>query len=148
VKKEATVNGILYSANKDLLDVDSIHSYLSKESYWAENIPRSIVERSIKGSYCFGAYDDNKQVAFARVITDEATFAYLADVFVVEAYRRKGISKNLMKFIMDKAAFDGVRSFMLATKDAHSLYEKYGFQALQTPERYMILKYFEKYKKQ
>lgn len=145
MNKEELVDGILYSANKDLLQVDVIYNYLSKESYWAPNIPRKVVEDAIEGSLCFAAYDNKKQIAFARVITDKATFAYLADVFVLEGYRGKGISKVMMKFIMDKAEFIGIRSFMLATKDAHSLYQKFGFEPMQTPERYMILKYFESY---
>lgn len=142
---ELTENNVLYSCNKDLLQVDVIHHYLSKESYWAQNIPVSVVEGSIKGSLCFGAYSDGKQIAYARVITDEATFGYLADVFVLEPYRKKGISKTLMKFIMNHPSLKNLRRFMLATKDAHTLYEKFGFKKLSTPDRFMEIKPFEVY---
>ncbi len=142
---EKIVKDVLYSDNKDLLQLDVIHNYLSKESYWAKGISKELVKRSIEGSFCFGAYRANKQIAFARVITDNASFGYLADVFVLEEYRGKGVSKVLMKFIMDHKALKGLRRFMLATKDAHSLYEKFGFKALATPERFMEIKPFENY---
>lgn len=142
---EITINSIVYSSNKELLQLDVIHQYLSKESYWAQNIPIETVKNAIKGSLCFAAYKDGKQIAFARVITDEATFGYLADVFVLESHRGKGISKELMKFIMSYPTLKKLRRFMLATKDAHSLYEKYGFKKLSTPDRFMEIKPFESY---
>lgn len=142
---ESTIDGILYSADKNLLQINVIHDYLSKESYWSKGIPLQIVENAIKGSVCFAAYDGGKQIAYARVITDGATFGYLADVFVLEPYRKKGISKNLMQFIMACPELKGLRRFMLATKDAHSLYEKFGFKNLSTPDRFMELKPFETY---
>lgn len=144
---ESIIDGVLYSDNKALLDAQSIHHYLSEESYWAKGIPKEIVLKAIDGSVCFGAYDNGRQIAFARVITDGATFGYLADVYVLEAYRKKGISKNLMKHIMSYPAFCGLRRFMLATKDAHSLYEKFGFKKLSAPERFMEIKPFENYNK-
>lgn len=138
---------ILYSADKSLLNHQVIHEYLSKESYWAQNIPLEIIQSAINGSECFGAYINNEQIAFARVITDKATFAYLADVFVLEKFRGKGVSKNLMKLIMSYPDFKGLRRFMLATKDAHTLYEQFGFKSLSTPDRFMELKPFENYGK-
>lgn len=145
MSQEKVIDGILYSSDKNKLQMNVIHDYLSKESYWSQGIPLSVVEAAAKGSLCFGAYVDGKQIAYARVITDQATFAYLADVFVLESYRKKGISKYLMQFIMDSPELKGLRRFMLATKDAHSLYEKFGFKKLSTPERFMELKPFENY---
>ena len=142
---EATIDGVLYSNNKKLLQKDLIYNYLSKESYWAKGIPLQIVTEAIDCSVCFGAFKGNKQIAFARLITDNATFGYLADVFVLEEYRGKGISKNLMKVIMDYPPCKKFRRFMLATKDAHALYEKFGFKKMISPERIMEIKPFEDY---
>lgn len=142
---EITINNILYSDNKQLLQLNIVHDYLCNESYWSKGVPFDIVKRAAEGSFCFAAYDNGKQIAYARVITDGATFGYLADVFVLEPYRSKGISKHLMKFIMEYPAFKGFRRFMLATKDAHSLYEKFGFTNMKTPERFMEIKPFEEY---
>lgn len=142
---EVTVDNILYSTNKQLLQLHVIHHYLSKESYWAQNIPLETVKASIKGSLCFGAYSNGQQIAYARVITDEATFGYLADVFVLVEFRKKGIAKELIKFVMSHPSLTRLRRFMLATKDAHTLYGKFGFKKLSTPERFMELKPFEKY---
>lgn len=142
---EIIIDTILYSDSKELLQLDVIHNYLSKESYWSKGIPLDVVKRAMEGSVCFAAYDKGQQIAYARVITDGATFGYLADVFVVEAYRGKGISKHLMKFIMDYPSFKGLRRFMLATKDAHSLYKKFGFKPMATPDRFMEIKPFEDY---
>ncbi|HRD40898.1 MAG TPA: GNAT family N-acetyltransferase [Bacteroidia bacterium] len=145
MSKDKTIDGILYSSDKKLLQLNVIHAYLSQESYWSQGIPEEIVRKSIEGSLCFAAYHDNKQIAFARVVTDKATFAYLADVFVIEAYRKKGVSKNLMQFIMECEEIKGIRKFMLATRDAHSLYEKYGFKSLAVPKNVMEIKFFEDY---
>lgn len=145
MSKDKTIDGILYSSDKKLLQLNVIHAYLSQESYWSQGIPEEIVRKSIEGSLCFAAYHENKQIAFARVVTDKATFAYLADVFVIEAYRKKGVSKNLMQFIMECEEIKGIRKFMLATRDAHSLYEKYGFKSLAVPKNVMEIKFFEDY---
>lgn len=142
---EMTIDNMLYSDNKQLLQLNIIHDYLCNESYWSKGVPFEIVKRASEGSFCFAVYDNGKLIAYARVITDGATFGYLADVFVLEPYRGKGISKNLMKFIMEYPAFKGFRRFMLATKDAHSLYKKFGFTEMKTPERFMEIKPFEKY---
>lgn len=127
----------LISTDPAKLDVEVIHDFLSRSSYWAQNIPRETVVRSLKHSLCFGVYEDARQIGFARVITDRATFAYLADVFIVDDYRGKGLSKWLIRCIMAHPDLQGLRRFNLATHDAHSLYAQYGFKELQHPERHM-----------
>jgi len=128
---------LLISTDKTKLDIPLIHNYLSKESYWAQNIPLQIVECSIENSLCFGVYLDDKQIGFARIISDYATFAYLADVFILPAYRKKGVSKKLMEFIKEHHSLQGLRRWMLATADAHGLYKQFGFTELAHPERMM-----------
>lgn len=118
------------------LDVAVIHAYL-RRSYWAENIPLDVVERAIRGALCFGLYHDREQIGFARVITDRATFAYLADVFVLESWRGRGLSKFLMRCIRTHPDLQGLRRWMLATADAHGLYQQFGFSGLRQPERLM-----------
>ena len=117
-------NEFIISTNKSKLDVDVIHNYLCNESYWAKNIPVETVERSIEGSCCFGLYvkenSISKQIGFARVITDFATFGYLADVFIIETYRGKGLAKWMMEMIMKHPEMQGLRGWLLATKDAHA----------------------------
>ena len=142
---EITVDAVLYSSNKELLQEEVIHDYLSKESYWAGGIPLKIVRESINGSVCFGAYIGGKQIAFARIVTDGATFGYLADVFVLEAYRGNGIAKQLMAFVMQYPLLKKLRRMMLATKDAQGLYKQFGFEQLEYPERLMQIKTFENY---
>jgi GNAT superfamily N-acetyltransferase len=122
----------------DRMDVDVIHRYLSEESYWAKGIPRDVVERSIANSFCFGAFDDRQQIAFARVITDYATFAYLADVFVLPSHRGRGISKQLMQAIITHPRLAGLRRWHLVTRDAQGLYAQFGFEPLDVPERHMM----------
>jgi len=119
------------------MDVDAIHRYLSEESYWAQGIPRDVVERAIENSLCFGAFEDAKQIGFARVITDYATFAYLADVFVLPSHRGRGISKQIMEAVMAHPDLRGLRRWHLVTRDAHALYAQYGFAPLESPERHM-----------
>ncbi|MDO8999559.1 MAG: GNAT family N-acetyltransferase [Bacteroidota bacterium] len=142
---EKNINNYLFSADKTKLQLNVIHSYLSYESYWAKNIPVELVSESISGSICFGVYTNNNQIGYARVITDNATFGYLADVFIIEEHRGKGLSKELMRFIMDFPALKKLRRFMLATKDAHGLYKQFGFNALAKPENIMEIKFFESY---
>ncbi len=120
------------------MDVTRIHDYLSNESYWARGIPRERVERSIENSLCFGAFDDEVQVGFARVVTDYATFAYIADVFVLESHRGHGISKQLMQAISDHPELQTLRRWHLVTRDAHGLYAQFGFAPLDAPERHMM----------
>lgn len=124
------------STDKSKLDLAVIHDFL-KSSYWAENIPWSIVKKSINNSLCFGIYEEKKQVGFARVISDYATFAYLADVFILESYRGQGLGNWLIQSILEHPELQGLRKWLLATKDAHGLYRQYGFQDLKRPDTYM-----------
>jgi GNAT superfamily N-acetyltransferase len=126
------------STDRNRLDVDMIYGFLSK-SYWATNRPRAIVQTSIDNSLCFGAYLDGKQVGFARVITDYAVFGYVADVFVHEPHRGKGIARQLLKAITGHPDIQGLRLVMLATRDAHGLYEQFGFELIPGSERVMTL---------
>ncbi len=142
---EVVKDDLLISTDKTKLDVALIHHYLCMESYWAKNIPIALVEKSIAGSFCFGIYHHDAQVGFARVITDHATFAYLADVFVLESYRGKGLSKWLMETIIGHPDLQGLRRWLLATRDAHGLYAQYGFVPLDKPERIMGMKPFDEY---
>lgn len=109
------------------LNVDVIYQYLSEESYWAKGIPRSVVEKSIANSLCFGIYYKIQQIGFARVISDKATFAYLGDVFILPAHRGKGLSKWLMQTIHAHPDLQNLRRWWLGTKDAHGLYEQFGW---------------------
>jgi GNAT superfamily N-acetyltransferase len=142
---EKQIGEFLFSSDKSKLQPDIIHHYLSVESYWAQSVPYERVLKSIEGSVCFGVYYEGKQIGFARVITDNATFGYMADVFILEEFRGRGLSKQLVQFMMDYPEFRGLRRFMLATRDAHELYKKFGFTPLSTPERFMEIKPFEKY---
>jgi GNAT superfamily N-acetyltransferase len=142
---EKKINNYIISTDREKLDVNYIHFFLSQESYWAKNIPIDIVKISIEGSLCFGVYENNKQVGFARVITDYATFGYLADVFIDKDYRGRGLSKELMAFIMEQDVVKKLRRFMLATLDAHSLYAQFGFEKLEGDKRLMGIKFFEQY---
>jgi GNAT superfamily N-acetyltransferase len=125
------------STDKSELDVPLIHQFLSEQSYWAKGIPRATVDKSIAHSLCFGGYLDGQQIAFARVISDYATFANLVDVFVLPSERGKGYSKALMAAVFDHPELQGLRRFMLATSDAHSLYAQFGFTAPANPQVFM-----------
>jgi GNAT superfamily N-acetyltransferase len=124
------------STDKSLLDLSLIHHFLEK-CYWAENIPYSVLEKSIHNSLCFGVYEGEKQVGFARVITDYATFAYLEDVFVITPYRGRGLGKWLIDTILKHPELQNIRMWLLLTDDAHELYRRYGFQELAHPEIFM-----------
>jgi GNAT superfamily N-acetyltransferase len=124
------------STDDQRLDLDLVYGFLT-QSYWARGIPREVVARSIENSLCFGVYCDAKQVGFARVISDYATYAYIADVFVLESYRGHGLGKWLMECIMRHPGLQGLRRWSLATRDAHGLYAQFGFTPLRAPERYM-----------
>ena len=125
------------STDRALLNVDLIHNYLSNESYWATGRSREVVERSIANSLPFGIYRDRAQVGFARVVTDYATFAVLADVFVLREHRRKGLSIWLMEVIISHPRLQGFRRWILSTDDAHGLYKRFGFVSLLRPDRWM-----------
>ena len=118
------------------LDVDAIHAFLT-QSYWSPGIPRATVARAIANSLCFGVFWRGQQVGFARMITDKTTFAYLCDVYVLEAHRGRGVSKQLMDYVMKHPDLQGLRRMMLATRDAHGLYAQFGFTPLSAPDRIM-----------
>ena len=120
------------STDQARLNIASIHAFLA-QSYWSPNIPLAVVERAISNSLCFGLFHQMDQVGFARVITDKATFAYLADVYVLDEHRSKGLSKWLMEVITGHGDLQGLRRFSLATKDAHGLYRQFGFTPLANP---------------
>lgn len=125
------------STDKNLLQVDAIHKFLSEESYWAKERTREQTTTAIENSLCFGVYAGEQQIGFARVVSDYATFAYLGDVYIAEEFRGRGLSKWLMETIIAYPDLQNLRRWILATKDAHSLYEKFGFHALKFPERWM-----------
>lgn len=127
---EIEKDGYLISTDPARLDITVIHQYLSEESYWAQNIPKDVVQRSIDHSLCFGLYYKEKQVGFARLVTDRATFAYLADVFILPDHRGKGLSKWLMETIHAHPDVQGLRRWLLGTKDAHGLYAQFGWTPL------------------
>jgi GNAT superfamily N-acetyltransferase len=134
---EIRETGLLISDDPALLDRAFIHSFLSERSYWAQGVPREIVDRSIEHALCFGVYRHGRQIGFARAVTDFATFAWLADVFVVEENRGKGVGKRLIAAVLAHPRLQGLRRFQLGTRDAHSLYARFGFQPLAYPERFM-----------
>lgn len=123
--------------SREALDRDMIHAFLAEQAYWSRGIPRDTVERAIEGSLCFGGYLDGRQVAFARVVTDGATFGYLADVFVLLAFRGQGHAKALIAAVMAHPQLQGLRRFSLATLDAHALYAGFGFSAPARPQTLM-----------
>jgi GNAT superfamily N-acetyltransferase len=124
-----TIGGASFEIDtaKDRLDIGLIHHFLSSSSHWSRDIPRVVVERSITNSVCFGLYRDGVQIGFARVVTDETTFAYLADVFVVDEHRNAGLGQFLVMVILDHAPLQGLRRWLLVTRDAASLYRRCGF---------------------
>lgn len=119
------------------MDVALVHDYLSNHSYWAQGIPLEVVKSSIRNSFCVGVFAGNQQIAFARMITDYATFAYLADVFVIDKWQKQGISKLLLQYINGLEWVKNLRRLMLATKDAHGLYSQFNFSSLANPARLM-----------
>jgi len=128
--------GYLISSDPARLDLQVIHGFIA-QSYWAKAIPKPLVERMISNSLCWGVYHEAAQVGFARVITDKATFAYLADVFILPEHRGKGLSKALVATIVAHPELQGLRRWMLVTVDAHGLYEQFGFKTVAQPERHM-----------
>jgi GNAT superfamily N-acetyltransferase len=129
-------DGYLISTDRSMLDLEVIHGYL-RESYWAAGVPEDVVRRSIENSLCFGVYRGEEQAGFARVVTDRATFAYLADVFVLEEHRGWGLGKRLVEAVVSHPDLQGLRRWMLATRDAHELYRRYEFAELARPEIFM-----------
>lgn len=126
----------MITTDNTLFDFEVIYGYLS-QSYWAKNIPREVMKVAIENSLCFGVFIDEKQVGFARVITDSATFAYLADVFILPSFQGRGLSKELLSEIIEHPQLQGLRRMMLATADAHNLYTKFGFSPVANPSMLM-----------
>jgi GNAT superfamily N-acetyltransferase len=133
---ESRRRGFVITTDPARLDIEAVHASLSR-SYWAEGIPVEIVAKSVQESLCFGLFDGSKQVGFARIITDKATFAYLCDVYVLETYQGQGLGTWLMETVCSHPDLQGLRRFVLVTRDAHGLYEKFGFTELEAPARYM-----------
>lgn len=119
--------GFTVSTDPSRLNVERIYHYLSRDSYWAADLPLEVLKRSIANSICFGVYEGDAQVGFARVITDRATFAYLGDVFVLPSHRGRGLSKFLMECVVSHPDLQGLRRFLLVTRDAHGVYAPFGF---------------------
>ena len=124
------------STDRSRIDVAAVRAFLS-QTYWSPGIPEDVVRRGIAGAICFGIYRGSEQVGFARVITDQATYAYLSDVYVLEPHRGRGLSKWLMEVIMSHPSLQGLRRFALSTRDAHGLYRQFGFELVANPERQM-----------
>ena len=133
---EARRDTLLISTDPTRLDVNAICDFLSR-AYWAAGRKREVIEKSLQNSLVFGVYDSEHQIGLARVVTDYATFAWLCDVFVDEQHRGRGIGKWLMATILDHPQLQGLRRFLLATRDAHGLYSQFGFEPLPMPERWM-----------
>jgi N-acetylglutamate synthase-like GNAT family acetyltransferase len=140
-----SVVGYEISTDQDRLDVDLVFRFLSEESYWSTGIPRAVVERSIKNSMCFVVYHGEAQVGFARIVTDKATFALVADVFILEPHRGNGLSKWLMRQVMEHPDLQGLHRLLLLTSDAHSLYAQFGFTEIGNAWRFMEALYPDVY---
>ncbi|WP_290791618.1 GNAT family N-acetyltransferase [Flavihumibacter sp. UBA7668] len=132
-------NDFLISTDKSKLDIDSIHTFLSAKAYWSLHIPIERVQKAIENSLCFGVYQKELQIGFARVISDYSTIAYLGDVYILEAFRGQGLSKWLMETIMSHPDLQGLRRWILLTGDAHGLYEQFGWTAIADPSKWMEL---------
>jgi len=131
-------DGFSISTDKSRLDVDLVHEFLSKLSYWAKGRSLDVTQKSLEHSLCFGVYDGSQQVGLARVVTDYATFAWLCDVFILESHRGRGLGKWLIECVVACPDLQGLKNFLLATRDAHELYRKYGgFKSLEKPEKWM-----------
>lgn len=133
-------SGLVFSADPRRVDFHAVHRWLSGRSYWAKGRAPSIQRRANANSVCAGLYDGRKQAAFARVITDRATFAYLCDVYVAEEYRGQGLGKRLMRELLRLPALKTVKVWTLFTRDAHGLYRRFGFDGLDDPKRFMAMR--------
>jgi GNAT superfamily N-acetyltransferase len=130
-------NEFTIDTDRERLQFNVIFRFLIEESYWSQNRTREQTERAIKNSLCFGVYEGERQVGFARIVSDLATFAYVGDVFILEGFRGRGLSKWLMQTIIDHPDLQGLRRWILATRDAHELYRQFGFDELKAPDRWM-----------
>lgn len=144
---EITENGFVFSDDRHKIDSTAVHHYLSTASYWAQEIPLETVEKSIANSLCFGIYKDNRQIGFARWVTDSATFAHLADVYIEKEFRGLGLSKKLMSLMLFHPDLQGLRRYQLNTRDAHGLYRRFGFAPLEDPANMMAVVIKNAYKK-
>ncbi len=149
-KPDYTTEGYSISTDPSKLDIGLIHHYLSEDSYWAAGIPYEVVKRSIDHSFCFGLYHHALQIGFARLVTDQATFAYLADVFILPLHRGRGLSKWLVGTIHGHPDLQGLRRWMLGTRDAHGLYAQFGWTPIpeELASRFMQLHTPDVYKKE
>lgn len=134
---EVTRDEFVISTDRSRLNIDEIQRFLAEESYWARERTREQTETAIENSICFGLYHGDRQIGFARVVSDQATFAYLGDVYVIDEFRGRGLSKWLMEVIVSHPDLQGLRRWVLATRDAHGLYEKFGFHQFVHPDRWM-----------
>jgi GNAT superfamily N-acetyltransferase len=132
-------NDLTISNDKADLDIEMVYTFLTQHTPWARGMPRDTFERAVAGSLCFGGYLEGKQIAFVRLVTDQATFAYLCDVFVLPDHRGKGIASALLKHVFASPSLTGLRRIVLVTSDAHHVYAPHGFTGLANPERYMEL---------
>ena len=134
---DVPTSAIDLSFDRERLDLTLIHRFLSVDAYWSLGIPRDVIERAVANSLCIGAYRDHRQVGFARLVTDRATFAYLADVFVVAAERGSGVGRQMVRALLDHDDAQGLRRVLLFTADAHAVYGPLGFRPIGRPERGM-----------
>ena len=134
---EYTKDSFTISTDTSLLDIQVIHSFLTNSSYWRPGVPKDLVEKSIRNSFCFGLYHSGQQIGFAGVVTDFTHFAYLQDVFVLESYRGRGLGQWLIDCILSCPSLDGIGRMLLATSDAHEFYKKFGFVELSKPGHWM-----------
>ena len=132
-------DAFVISTDKQRLQLHAIQSFLVNDSYWARDRTEEQTKKAIENSFCFGVYLGERQIGFARVVSDCATFAYLGDVFIIEEFRGRGLSKWLMESILEHPDLQGLRRWVLATRDAHGLYEQFGFHSLCFPDRWMEL---------
>lgn len=135
----------IFSTDKEKLDLDTIFNFISN-SYWGNGTTKNIIKKTIDNSFCFGVYHENKQIGFARIVTDFAVFGYIADVFILEEYQGKGIGKRLVEFIISHPDIKRIRRLLLATKDAHGLYKKYGFEPIEELNKYLTVLNTDAYK--
>ncbi len=143
---ERHVEAVEISTDPSRVDLDVVHGYLVR-SYWSADIPRAVLARALENSLCVSALVNGRQVGFARVVTDRATYAYLADVFVLEEFQGRGVGKKLVAALMQHPDLQGLRRWNLVTRDAHGLYEQFGFVPVSKPDRYMERLDFEVYKR-
>jgi GNAT superfamily N-acetyltransferase len=136
----------LISTDPARVDIDSVHRFLSDEAYWSPGVPEDVVRRAIAGSIVFGLYHGSEQVGLARVVSDRATFAWLCDVYVLEEHRGHGLGKWLMECVKAHPDLQGLRRWLLATRDAHGLYKQFGFEPVD-PERFMEIRDSDVYKR-